>query len=449
MKRKTIAWILLLCLVVTAFAGCGPKGPNKDTAKEQDGDRKTVEESSKKMTKDKEEEQENNKKNNKKTGNPKQFDKKKAKQENNRKQEEEQEAGDERPEEGRDDQKQTKTPEKKEPKVDAFAAYRKILTRFYDLLDKEGSDDNPKEGEDGFREGIEHFLLKNEGSMFEAFGYLIRDYSGDGVPELVVGNMTGNVSRTRGTKIYALYTLANGKPKLILESIPGYECFLAEDGKIYEKGGYREMLPYFGLFKMSKNAIDREYLDYYFALPKDSNIENIGFYRNKNGLQDVERSEELPGVQGDEIGLYMEKLEKEVYLESLFPFSAYDVTEGKTYGVWGYFMDRETATLVSYHEFVADTTEPNVDLLLCASKPVKNFKILALEHHVNEQGLLIYTGEEIYSQKVLEPRTPFLLTLTFYGLYATYGMSYEEDGVEKRYTLEMSNKDGAFYFVPF
>lgn len=330
-------------------------------------------------------------------------------------------------------------------KVDAETAYQKILSSAFNLIMQDGEGEI-KEGEKGLKAGVEGYLEVGDVALPEVFGYRIKDMTGDGIDELVIGDRTDMQVPYSGTNIYALYTLIDGTPKLLLQSVEGEDYYLAENGQIFENGGYNEGNPYFGLFKWSKDASQKEYSDFYFTRDKSDDV--TGFYHNKVGVLEPKESEELD-IDPEMLGVYMEELTAKVISAELLPFNAYDIENEKTYTVWGEFVSPEEWQDTE-ERFEADKTEPQTFLKLMPTRDIKNFKILSLSANLNEKtGDVTYEMQELYHQDGMASNRPFLVGLTFYGLYANYGFSYEEDGVVKRCTIEMSNKDGSLFFTKF
>ena len=100
------------------------------------------------------------------------------------------------------------TPEKS-LKTDYAQIYSKVLDEFHALI-ASGSDGSVTvEGEGGVGEAIRS---NEEDDNFAIVGYAIEDFSGDGIPELIIGDTVYD------STIYTMYSCANGEPRCILES---------------------------------------------------------------------------------------------------------------------------------------------------------------------------------------------------------------------------------------
>lgn len=340
MKKKFLVWTVVLTMVLTSFSSCFFK---KEGSKPQENKQEKLEKAEEPSTKTVEKEQ----KVDSKEQESKKSETKERKITGHLRQ--------------RERNKQDLKQDTKSDKTDGYAEYREIITRIYNLIETDGEIGSSDADVVGIVEELPRVLESDKIPAKEAFGYLIEDLTGDGIPELVIGDRREDEFVEERTKIYALYTLVNGNPQPVPDGFPGFD---------------------------------------YSVLP-------------------------------------------------LLPFSAYEISEGKTYAVWGRFVE-ETDEFINHHYFEADKTEPQVSIVLFADRTVKNFKILNIQAELDEKTSDIkYKTEEIYSAQELNMRTPFVLNMTFYGLYPTKGFSYEDGGVVKRYTIEMSGKDGSLYFIKF
>ena len=102
-------------------------------------------------------------------------------------------------------------PKETEPKEAAqmdASAYGEILERFYTIISNPYEDYDDVPGEMGVSE-----VARNTGdSALDAIGYIIKDISGDGVPELMIGTQP-----EYGQMVNAVYTLVDGKPQFVFE----------------------------------------------------------------------------------------------------------------------------------------------------------------------------------------------------------------------------------------
>ena len=106
-------------------------------------------------------------------------------------------------------QEAEESPQKEE--TDYNKIYQRVLDSYLKLLCSE--EEIEPEGSSGVLEAM--MGLEAE-EVLNGIGYTIQDISGDGIPELLIGEVTeeGNVS---GTMIYAVYNCVKGVPECTLE----------------------------------------------------------------------------------------------------------------------------------------------------------------------------------------------------------------------------------------
>ena len=168
--------------------------------------------------------------------------------------------------------------------------YHELLERFYVLASDPGSDmDTVEDGEYGVLEAAQGL----GDDALNGIGYLIKDLSDDGVPELVVGSL-----REYGGEVYALYTLvgSESEPELVLEGwsqnsyiyvnayVGGSSCF-------YNRSSNSAAESSQGVFTLSRNGRELNWRRFYFTYAEDGDLDNVTLYTNTTGSWDPEESE--------------------------------------------------------------------------------------------------------------------------------------------------------------
>ena len=108
--------------------------------------------------------------------------------------------------------------------------------------------------------------------------------------------------------------------------------------------------------------------------------------------------------------------------------------------------------LGSHDEFVANTTPPQVGIVFFARRPVRNFKVLALEPkgYNTETKRMVYRITELYAKDVLSPEVPLLVKTVLYGDMPNNGFSYTDFNGQTRYfAVNPSGEDGSLRFIEF
>jgi hypothetical protein len=101
----------------------------------------------------------------------------------------------------------------------------------------------------------------------------------------------------------------------------------------------------------------------------------------------------------------------------------------------------------AYDEFIADTTEPQVMILLSAEGSVRDFKVLKLNFEdIDESGKVMFSAIELYTQDMLAPERPLVVGMTFFGLIPNNGISFIDDsGTTRNYAINISGEDGSLF----
>ena len=200
--------------------------------------------------------------------------------------------------------------------------YNELLERFYVLASDPGSDmDTVEDGEYGVLEAARGL----GDDALNGIGYLIKDLSDDGVPELVVGSL-----REYGGEVYALYTLvgSESEPELVLEGwsknsyiyvnayVGGSSCF-------YNRGSNSTVESSQGVFTLSRSGRELNWRRFYFTCAEDGNLDNVTLYTNTTGSWDPEESEVAYYTTLDE---YYEMFSVPV-VDAMTSFWAIDCTE--------------------------------------------------------------------------------------------------------------------------
>lgn len=184
----------------------------------------------------------------------------------------------------------TDNPEKKpvETVVDYTEKYEDILAETYYFIKNVESVDDYDEGMGGIWESA--FSLGDE--ALDEIGYTFKDLNGDGVSELIIGAFNKEDYAYTANEIYAVYTLKNDVPALVLEGRSRSAYSLKEDGSFYYHGSNGAAYSIFGIYYINEDG-EAVSNDFYFTYPDDNNPEIIGLYHNETGAYSEEDSELL------------------------------------------------------------------------------------------------------------------------------------------------------------
>lgn len=175
------------------------------------------------------------------------------------------------------------------PKNVPPSPYQDLLRRYKAFILANGATDA---GEQDFT-GVEEALnwMKVEGAL-SGVGYLEKDITGDGVPELIIGAVPGTGTQTGADNAaYAVYTLVSGRPQLVFEGWERNRYRYLGNGRFFNQGSNGAMYSIFGTYALSSNGQSLQNEEYFFTYDKAN--QGMGLYRNTTGQWDPAVSEEL------------------------------------------------------------------------------------------------------------------------------------------------------------
>lgn len=330
--------------------------------------------------------------------------------------------------------------------MDGTEIYKDILDEFYILIVNGAGEDIYFEGSDGVSEALWAMEVEN---ALDAIGYSIKDISGDGIPELLVGAMDNSHS---GKEIYAVYSCQNGTPICTLSGWSRSAYTSMGEGRFLYQGSGGAIYSIFGTYTLSPDGTSLICEDYYFTCEKDETFSEVGFYHNTSGEWDKDASEEL-NLSEEEFWKIQNDLAKQTERVELMPFSSYGVTGESTaeMPVTALFASDAEGDLPAYDEFIADTDESQEKILFMAHSTVKDFQVLSLSlEDVDENGKVTFSTEKLYALDALTPERSLMVGMTMYGTIPNYGISYVDgNGVTRRFAVEISGMDGSLILQEF
>ena len=167
--------------------------------------------------------------------------------------------------------------------------YGRLLDGFYDIL--RGGDSAFVEecgGAVGVREVVS--LLGSRAALYQV-GYAVRDITGDGIPELLVGLIKDG--QDFGTTILAVYTSPGVRPVCALEGWARNHFLLMDGGRFLQEGSNGAMSSSFGEYTLSADGRQFSCESFYFTAESPSEPGEIEVYYNTTGAFDPRQSEKL------------------------------------------------------------------------------------------------------------------------------------------------------------
>lgn len=338
-------------------------------------------------------------------------------------------------------------------------AYRELLDGTYALLTAAANAD--LDYPDGLT-GIDEFVHTSAAEMstaerLESVGYRFEDLSGDGSPELLLMEILTEHSGASavGSRLFAVYTLADGKPQCSLESLYRNSYELTAEGTLFNQASAGAMYSIFAEEKLTEDGTALECVQYLFTYEKDESFSEIGYYRNNSGDFDKELSEE---ISEDEYYQALEELEGRVKTAELTTFAEYVPSNDSAQSTepaavkaeWAAEVEKEYDSFDEYIDEAATEESGAEPMFVSTDKEISNFKLLKLSlAEFDDDGNVKFTTQTLYKQKELTADCPLKLTVPIYGTIPSYGISYTDtDGSEKISSINLSGEDGSIQLTP-
>ena len=177
--------------------------------------------------------------------------------------------------------------------IDYEAVYEPVLKENYDAI-VNGYDDEKeyKYLSTGVMEVVSYETNKNK--LLESLGYIITDVSGDGIPELLIGENvpTGDYISDEEGYIYSGYTYKEGELICFLDGWARSNHRMTGDNDFYYLGSGGVMNTAFGEYHLSDDATEIIWDDFYFTEP-NGDFTEAEYYHNKTGEYDDALSEKV------------------------------------------------------------------------------------------------------------------------------------------------------------
>ncbi len=148
--------------------------------------------------------------------------------------------------------------------VDYSAAYHSVLDEAKKIVDKKGRVNNCSEGLYG--------LIEAAAWSSTPLGYTIQDFSGDGIPELAIGFIDADV--------LTLYTLVNNQPVNVFYGWGRSNNYYAGGSTFITTGSAGATASAIGLFSLSKDGRNMNFIEYYYTDPFLSSPSGSGYTGN-------------------------------------------------------------------------------------------------------------------------------------------------------------------------
>lgn len=197
-------------------------------------------------------------------------------------------------------------------------SYEDILAKVYALIENIDDEDG---SQDGF-EGVWEAAKASGGEALNEIGYVLKDISGDDVPELLIGSFEKDDDAYTNNEIYLTYTLLEDSPEIMFYGWNRNAYSLKDDNSFFYNGSSGVAYSAFGKYHISEEG-ESVCDDFYFTYPQEDNPEEIEIFYNTTGIFDNKKAERLD-MTLDEFWELEEKMSKGTAKIKGTPFAELD-----------------------------------------------------------------------------------------------------------------------------
>ena len=179
--------------------------------------------------------------------------------------------------------------------------YEEALDAIYDFASSDPKDRRPAIRVNVNRTGLKEIARGDTPEeRLGKIGYCIEDVSGDGIPELIIGEIN-NKSKNAGTRIISLYTTADGETCLAHEGrlkINGWarsRYYLLDDGLLYHEGSGGARYSFSSIEEISEDGTSVKKREVFATYIRENGKERFGNFHliyDENGDYTVEEKNE-------------------------------------------------------------------------------------------------------------------------------------------------------------
>ena len=192
------------------------------------------------------------------------------------------------------------------------------LADVYAFISNIDNEVGPEEGFDGIWEAAK--ALGDE--ALEKIGYVLKDITGDDVPELLIGSFEKDDNAYTNNEIYLIYTLQGEKPEIVLYGWNRNAYSLKDDNSLFYQGSSGAAMSAFGIYHISNDG-ESVCDDFYFTYPNDNDPSVIELFHNTTGIFYNEDGEKLD-MTLDEFWALQDEMSKGTSKIEGTPFSKLD-----------------------------------------------------------------------------------------------------------------------------
>ena len=324
--------------------------------------------------------------------------------------------------------------------ADYLRSYALVMDGLYDYAVKGQDDKLVNEGMNVIREMVEIYQ-RDSASMI---GYTLKDFNGDGVPELVLGRAEQHKGAGYyGSDIYSVYTLVDGRPLRSFEGWQSNRLQVLSGSRLFLQATDGDAYSVLAAYKIAPTG-EPECLDYYFTAPQNG---SLAYYHNTSGSNDRNASKRL-NMTEDAFEELRNEYMNDVTMLELIPVENYHKQGAKGLAYQHLKLDwlRDVQADVQQYGMVkVPNASEFVKVVLRSDKSLSNFKVLSLTLlSVDEQGNAHFDAKPVYRQELLMADTPLVMQLADTEAVPANAIAFDDElGRERRFAVSISGMDGS------
>ena len=324
--------------------------------------------------------------------------------------------------------------------ADYLRSYALVMDGLYDYAVKGQDDKLVNEGMNVIREIVEIYQ-HDSASMI---GYTLKDFNGDGVPELVLGRAEQHKGAGYyGSDIYSVYTLVNGKPLRSFEGWQSNRLQVLSGSRLFLQATDGDAYSVLAAYKIAPTG-EPECLDYYFTAPQNG---SLAYYHNTSGSNDRNASKRL-NMTEDAFEELRNEYMNDVTMLELIPVENYHKQGAKGLAYQHLkleWLQDAQADVQQYGMVKVPNASEFVKVVLRSDKSLSNFKVLSLTLlSVDEEGNAHFDAQPVYRQDMLMADTPLVMQLADTEAVPANAIAFDDElGRERRFAVSISGMDGS------
>lgn len=324
--------------------------------------------------------------------------------------------------------------------ADYLRSYALVMDGLYDYAVKGQDDKIVNEGMNVIREMVEIYQ-RDSASMI---GYTLKDFNGDGVPELVLGRAEQHKGAGYyGSDIYSVYTLVDGRPLRSFEGWQSNRLQVLSGSRLFLQATDGDAYSVLAAYKIAPTG-EPECLDYYFTAPQNG---SLAYYHNTSGSNDRNASKRL-NMTEDAFEELRNEYMNDVTMLELIPVENYHKQGAKGLAYQHLKLDwlqDAQADVQQYGMVKVPNASEFVKVVLRSDKSLSNFKVLSLTLlSVDEQGNAHFDAKPVYRQELLMADTPLVMQLADTEAVPANAIAFDDElGRERRFAVSISGMDGS------